>query len=163
MNNLKSVYMPCLFRQLRQLTGSGELTAGIQVPTLTVLNTIMLPIAVILSDVSSDGWVLYGMLSFASALSAAELEGAEPDVIVGIAVVSSIILLLSLVSLLWHSPLPSLLRGVRTEVAMASREQERADVLIPLGGGYPHTGSTLSVSYLKNQLSVCSSVRVFVR
>jgi hypothetical protein len=61
-----------------------------------------------------------------------------------IAGVSFAILFYSIMSLLRHSPLPSLLRGVRTVVAMASREQERADVPIPLGGGSSLSGPPTS-------------------
>ena len=48
-------------------------------------------------------------------------------------VISVVILLLSTLKLLASNPLPSLLRGAHTAVAMGSREEEEQDVPLPLG------------------------------
>jgi hypothetical protein len=57
---------------------------------------------------------------------------------------SFFILLSSFANLLGDSPLPTLLRGVRTAVGMASRAQERDDVPIPRGEASSHSGPLTS-------------------
>ena len=90
-----------------------------------VAAAMILPTLFVAADMGSDTNMLVTMFTYYNSTKSAAVYS--------LMWISTLILLFSTLSLLTSNPLPSLLRGAHTAVAIGSREEEEQDVPLPLG------------------------------
>ena len=110
----------------------------------------VVPVLLVAVDMVSDGEVLITMVKHVDMLGILSgnntgqnnstgnvtegyIRGTEEGTIIILFGISTLILILSTVTLLFSGPLSTLLCAAHTTVAMGSREQEEQDVVLPLG------------------------------
>ena len=125
---------------------------GTRITRFTMFSTLVVPVSLIIIDMSSDVGVLGSMWSpllihrdflwttnMTSPENATVQVGDFPEsrghsfVRIFNFLILFVLLMASLLSFLRPNPLPSLLKNTRTKLFMSSREHERNDIHVPLG------------------------------
>ena len=108
---------------------SATSTSTIKISPFTVIQVIVVPLAIIGVDIGTDGNFLRNMWPETN-LSTGKEEVIALDMLF---LTSASILVISLMNLIGSNPLKSLIRSARTSTLMRSRKAESEDVALPIG------------------------------
>lgn len=108
---------------------SATSTSTIKISPFTVIQVIVVPLAIIGVDIGTDGNFLRNMWPETN-YSKGKKEESALDMLF---VTSASILVISLMNLIGSNPLKSLIRSARTSTLMRSRKAESEDVALPIG------------------------------